>query len=369
MHKRRKRLDLVLIGLALLTLMCVVAVLSSTASDRGRPTWMLGSYAGYTWFGSVRSVRGSWAVPRAERGSHSGFADTWIGADSGPEGSNFIQLGTSEVIIADGKRPLLTRYFGFWSDTRRQYAAQPLFSVTAGDTVSASMKLTRGRWILTLVDTSSGAKSHVTTSDETDTHFHVAEWMQENPQSPITHKTYPYPRLAAVSVRGLGVNDTTPSYAELFSRWMSANAETLAPTPLGDDSFSLRRASMSPSGLQYLRVIRHLNATYVALARAQNEGTIAKGYRWLGSVSRAISVSARSTMIELVRSSWPSDIRAKIHALIARLDALRTAAQRSTPHSAAALAAWRSTCARRLHDVVDESHVIRRALGVPELGA
>jgi hypothetical protein len=133
-------------GLVALTT-AVVIVPSHAAGARGRPA--LGTFAGYVSSRTrLRTVEGSWTVPRIAKTAHDGLASTWIGAQ-GPGASAkapFIQIGTTDERHTDSRLGPRDSYEAFWSDIQRQFKPQGLFAVDPGDRVSASLVLCRGRW-------------------------------------------------------------------------------------------------------------------------------------------------------------------------------------------------------------------------------
>jgi hypothetical protein len=66
---------------------------------------------------------------------------------------------------------------------------------------------------------------------------------------------------------GLRVNSTEPRSADVISTWMTADGTELAPSPLVNNTFSIRPAAISPAGKHYLKIAFALNMagkTFVA---------------------------------------------------------------------------------------------------------
>ena len=137
---------------------------------------------------------------------------------------------------------LVNGYVTFWSDTARRYAAQAMFLVRAGDTISASLTLSNGVWSLAIVDRTRYRSAHVSVADEGRASFNQADWTKENPGTSNNHEQYP--QVAAPVFEHVTVNATplTASDPSLYSQWMSVNHHNLAPTALDDASFTLQRA-------------------------------------------------------------------------------------------------------------------------------
>jgi hypothetical protein len=217
---RRRRLQMS-VGLGVLVALAVMFFLLLGAAPGGSSaSWSFGPFAGYLWRGRVTSVQGSWRVPRVlARSSLRSAASTWIGAEAPGEPGPFIQIGTNEQRVSPPE--VLERgpgYYAFWSDTKSTFHPRLLFPVSPGDDIRASLALARKRWTLAIVDATSGASAHFSTSDETrEGAFNEAVWMQEDVTDGTTGKPSPYPRLDESGLRRLAVNGKAPSYADLYS--------------------------------------------------------------------------------------------------------------------------------------------------------
>jgi hypothetical protein len=200
----------------------------------------IGAFASYIWTGAVGSVHAAWHVPEIEEGSPCGVAGTWIGASA--EGRGFIQIGTNEECLKPTNRslklPLEASYYAFWSDTSKGYHPRALYEVQPGNLIEATLELTHRKWRLTIVDDSSGAKASFTSSEETQRAPYQADWAQEDVLLPNAYA--PYPHLSEVEFSHVLVNGSVPVAEQLEPTGMSLGNETLAPTPLHDDSFAVR---------------------------------------------------------------------------------------------------------------------------------
>jgi hypothetical protein len=207
-------------------------------------------FAGYTWQGNVTSVAGSWTVPAILGGGSLEVAGTWIGAQTTGSTGPFIQIGTTEQRLSSSLYSLSvpSTYFAFWSDATRDFHPVRLFGVNPGDAVSATMALAQGRWTITVVDSTSDQEARVTTKQEADSSFNLAEWTQEDVTNGLTGKPYPYPPLSGIAFHGLEVNAATPDGADMFPESMAQNGYTLAPGPYADGAFALRQVTVRPAG-------------------------------------------------------------------------------------------------------------------------
>jgi hypothetical protein len=221
-------------GSALVLLLIGVTVIAS----RHATTAQRSAFAGYVWQGRVKSVSGSWGVPRVLGSSPDVLAGTWIGAQASPVEDPFIQVGTNE-----GRLPGKTRrapvYFAFWSDTAKHFHPVSLFPVAPGDAVSAGLTLGPKGWIVTIVDTTSGERARVTTTQETDAVFHQADWTEEDVTDQKTGKVFRYPRLASITFRRVTVNSIPPSPFSLGIQSMSEPTASITPSDFDHDSFTL----------------------------------------------------------------------------------------------------------------------------------
>ena len=208
-------------------------------------------FAGYSWQGSVRSVRGSWTVPRIIGGSAPEVAATWIGAQAPGSSGPFIQIGTNEQRVNSSLLPFASTpstYYAFWSYTAHDFRPVNLFPVNPGDDLAASMTLGRKGWTVAIADQSTGENARVTTAQEAHGSFNQAEWTQEDATDRLTGEPFPYPPLSTVSFSRLAVNSTTPGLGDMASTAMSENGNELTPGPLHDDSFTLHQVTLRLAG-------------------------------------------------------------------------------------------------------------------------
>lgn len=228
-------------ALGRVSMLAIVAwLLSACGGGSSEQPSRLGAFASYIWTGTVSSVHAAWRVPEIKEESPCGIAATWIGAND--EGHGFIQIGTIEECLRPTQRslgvPLEAYYDTFWSDTSKGDHPRPLYGVRAGDLVEATLDFSHRRWRLTIVDDTTATKASFTSTEETQRQPYKADWAQEDVV--VSNVYAPYPRLSEVELSDALVNGRVPSSEQLESTALSLGKETLAPTPLHDDSFAIR---------------------------------------------------------------------------------------------------------------------------------
>jgi hypothetical protein len=361
-HARGLRLALSwLVGLGGVVL--AVVLLVGAVFGGKHPGWSFGSLAGYSWRGHVASVQASWTVPRITPGSSLGVAGTWIGAQAPGTPRAFIQIGTRE----DHFPAVDSAYDAVWSDRHDQLRPQLLFRVKPNDNLTASLTLVDKRWMLAIADKTSGAAAYFSTSEEARASFSRAEWMQEDVTNTTARKTYPYPQLTAVVFHGLRVNTAMPAYADLYAWWMSVDSGDLAPTPLHDDSFTLKRATVSSSGAQYLHIAASENAATNRFVSQMGLWTAATERSNIESACADFVAALRNNISALGRARWPMRARGMVHRLIRKTSVLLDLTGSPVPVSSAGLSAWRSTWIRDEVALASAAHAVARVLNVPEI--
>jgi hypothetical protein len=240
-HRGRERL--VVIGVIVLVLVVVAA--SIAVSGGKLRVRSAGPFAGYTWQGAVvNSMSGSWTQPKIVGGRPRGVAATWIGAQASAAGdSPFIQIGVSEqrdaALVPARDSGSVDPYFAFWSDTMHGFHPVGLFAVDPGDVIVTSMVLRRGRWTLFLDDETLNETATVTTRQEAQGRFKIAEWTQEDVTDGATNTRYPYPRLTGFTFRELRVNSQSPNAVDLEPVAMAENGTVLTPSAVQGDAFAV----------------------------------------------------------------------------------------------------------------------------------
>jgi Peptidase A4 family len=358
----------VLAAVVLTVLAVVLALVLSALFGAGRSSWSFGPFAGYVWRGHVTSVSASWTVPSVTEGSPCAVASTWIGATALDNSSSFVQIGTDERrCFVSYERQVSDTYSAFWTDFAHDLEPQPLFPVNAGDDLKASLALARGRWTLTIADTTTGAHARFSISVSGDAAINQAEWTQEDDTNSTLHHLYPYPHLTTVGFQDLKINSQAPAYPDLYSSWMSVGATNLAPTPLYQDSFTIREATVSEDGAQYLHIAKPEDTA--------TETFIAQLARWTADTPRSQIDTARSRYAIALRDNisaftsarWPAQTRDLVDSLTGKTRLLLDHTQSPIPTPSAGIAIWRSVWTRDAEAVSSAAHTLKRELDLPEI--
>jgi protein-disulfide isomerase len=363
-----------LVGTAFAVIVMAFAVPVGSALGLRDSDWAWGKFAGYLWRGHVTSVRASWTVPRVlGAGGPIAGASTWIGAEAIHPHNAFIQIGTQEERVAPPGRAPENVYFAWWSDIGHEFLAQHLFRVKPGDSLSASLVLAPpGQWTLTIADSTSGTSAHFSTNEETNAEFNQAEWLQEHPggegQIPL-----PYPQLTTVHFRQLQVNSAAPKYADLYSQWMSVIGRSLAPSPLRDDSFTIRSATISAAGAWYLHTVLPATAAADAFSSQLAKWTAATPYLQMASANSTDARALREAIHALAGGRWPKSARGPIRSLIHDWRSTLARLRLPAPANPTALAEWRAAWERTSEAnefrgaSETPAHPVARALNVPDI--
>jgi len=340
-----------------------IAVGAAACGGAGGTAGALSSFghmAGYVWSGHVTAVTASWSVPRITSTGES-HASTWIGAQApGVPHPPFIQVGTLEDRGPDN----IPSYSAFWTDTRQGFRPQVLFAVHACDNVSTALTLTAGHWRLSIEDRTGRHTSTLSTTDETAGDFNLAEWLQENPTE-VSGKVTPYPGLTTVDMTALTVNGTQPRYGDVFAQWMSLPGRDQAPTPLQGGAFTITHGVVTSAARRYLVIAHAQNVSVRRLDLEAARFTARTSARDLERVSSEAAAVERRNADALARGPWPAAARGPIGALVrqVRVEAFIFAAAAEHPPS---LATWRRQLAGLAPALQVRSHLVRRALRLPE---
>jgi len=368
----RRRLA-VIVAAALLAVF--VAVKLQPSKDAGIPQGYsdapFGAFVGYSWIGDVRAVGGSFTVPPIASGSRSGLAGTWIGVQGQGPPSRFVQIGVIESRFPSRRlHRLVNGYVTFWSDTARRYAAQAMFLVRAGDTISASLTLSNGVWSLAIVDRTRYRSAHVSVADEGRASFNQADWTQEDPGTSNNHEQYP--QVAAPVFEHITVNATplTASDPSLYSQWMSVNHHNLAPTALHDASFTLQRAPvLSTAAEQYERLSSPAAIAFEKFEDERTHWTPKTPYRTILDASSTLVQATRARALAVLAAKWPVPIRELLrssnHATTTFLEDIRPPAI-LTP---ATFARWNSILTEASERAARAGRQLRATLGLPTGGS
>ena len=345
MTRRRRRIlivgpVLVVVALALLSVKIVgpYKVLEPAAGFSDRP---FGAFAGYMWVRPVTSVSATFTMPRVASRSPLGEAGTWIGAQGLGAPNRFVQIGVTEERLQSPGGKVVVGYYGFWSNVGHHFNAQPLFPAHAGDSLSAALTLVHKHWLLALTDDTSGRKARLSIDSETQAPFDAAEWVQEDPGYEDDHVEYP--RLTVPSFRHLTVNTIEPPARSsvVFSRWMSANHETLGTTSLHDDSFTLKREPpVSALAEQYLRLTEAARVAGQSFGREFSDWTVRTPYARIEHATAQLIAATREADHALLAAPWPRAIRELVHASVRAKAILLAKARPPAAFTPATFARW-----------------------------
>ena len=364
MTLRRRRIGLTVVALLLLMFFVTVIVVrpnSATEIAGGISDAPFGGFAGYGWVGEIHSVGASFTVPGIAGGSSPGLAATWIGAQGQGPPSRFVQIG----VIEDRDRGS-DHYFAFWSGTDHHFQAQPLFGVSAGDGLSASLTVTKGTWTLAIADGTSHRSARFSVADLPRSPFSQVEWTQEDPGGENDHAQYP--AIAPPVFRHMTVNSTAPAgtYPALYTTWMSVNHTNLSPTAIYDGSFTLDRApALSAAGKQYLRLAGPAVAAFQGFEHAWAGWTPKTPYGQILSVTTRLTVVIRRLRRALLSSQWPRRIDTLLRSHGDLVYAYLTSLRPPTILNAASFATWNSALKEALDRAAVAGNKLRAALGLP----
>jgi Peptidase A4 family len=302
----------------------------------------------------VHSISASWRVPRIVWESKPAHAGTWIGT----EGLRaFIQVGTAVDTESHWQ------YYAWWTDTASHELPHYLFPVRPGDTIRATLVHERPRWLVMIRDETSGRRAVFSTTQEGRASFGVAEWIQESPSV----RAFSYPRLSLVTFEHLLTNGVPPRGAELYWTWLSTGEGLLAPTPLKDDAFTLRPATITAEDTQYLRIVEPFNTAARGLDR-----TIAgwrqrtSGWQHIRAAEHAYGAGLGKLDMELQSAHWSVTARPFVATVIraARVSARALASLPAVkPPSSGRLASeWRQDG----NEAQQAARAARRALDLPD---
>jgi Peptidase A4 family len=320
-----------------------------------------GPFAGYAWIGSVHSAGGSFTVPRIASGSPLSQAATWIGVQGGGPPARFVQIGEIESRFwSSQKQKTVDVYFTVWSDTAHRYKPQPLFPVSPGDTLTASLTLANKQWTLAITDDTSRKKARFSIGAETDGPFNQAG--RENDHAR-------YPQMASPLFQDLTVNSAKPSRAALYSQWMSVNHSNLAPTTPHDDSFTLERApAVSAAAALYLRLFTAAGSAFDKFETERTNWNAKMPYEQIATASSQFITATQNGIRSLLAARWSKQIRSLVRSF-AHMTSIRVAhARPPTLLTAASFAVWNSRLTEASMRAGPAGAKLRLALGLPAFG-
>jgi len=327
-----------------------------------------GPFAGYAWIGSVHSAGGSFTVPRIASSSPLSQAATWIGVQGGGPPARFVQIGEIESRFwSSQKQKTVDVYFTVWSDTAHHFKPQPLFPVSPGDTLSASLTLANKQWTLAITDNTSRKKARFSIGAETDGPFNQAAWLQEDPGRENDHARYP--QMAPPVFQDLTVNSAKPSRAALDSQWMSVNHSNLAPTTPHDDSFTLEQApAVSAAAAQYLRLFAAAGAAFDKFETERANWNAKMPYEQIATASSQFITATQNGIRSLLAARWSKQIRSLVRSFAHMANIRLEHARPPTLLTPSSFAAWNSRLTEASMRAGPAGAKLRLALSLPAFG-
>jgi hypothetical protein len=141
------------------------------------------NWAGYvsTLESAATAVSATWSVPSVTCGAETTWLGSWLGVDgaevSGPGSKALFQVGIYSYCV-DGHQ----QNEAWWE--AYPGPANPIASVTAGDTISAAVLKTTGGWMWSISDTTTDASYQSTGPVDYSGPAGTAEWIVEDPGAP-----------------------------------------------------------------------------------------------------------------------------------------------------------------------------------------
>jgi hypothetical protein len=174
--------------------------------------------------------------------------------------------------------------------------------------------------------------------------------------------------LSGIGFRELAINSAPPRPAQLSALWMSVGGNTVSPSPLSGDSFTLRKAPKpSAAGAQFLRIASGedaaANAFYAQVGGWSDKAPSSQ----VASESAQFAAALHEHINSLARASWPAPARGAVRSLITDMRSLLPHLGPPPAASRGTLAAWRSALAREgeAEAISGAEDTVRRILNVP----
>jgi hypothetical protein len=342
------------------------AIARQKGSDRAGATSAspgFGTLGGYVWQGHTRSVAASWVVATIPKGSRSGVAATWVGAQQGfGHSERFIQVGTNQVRdLGPGHSDFS---FAFWTDTARHFHPVFLFVVPPGTRVSASLRLAGDHWMVSIRDAAAGHEVSFTTTQDTFGAFNLAEWLQEDPTGESGPE--PYPALYHVEFDKVSLNGAIPQYARLHSQWMSVNSLSLGPSPFVGDSFKMLPRTLGAPARRFVAIAGAVDPQFNAFGSALS-WKVMPNLGQLDAARASFAAALTRNIDSFEREQWPSNAVSLIHTLAARTGLLQAGVEQMPGTTQGQVDAWRRRLVALEQPINPLAQQIRRLLGAPQI--
>jgi hypothetical protein len=142
---------------------------------------------------------------------------------------------------------------------------------------------------------------------------------------------------------------------------------SLAPSPLSDDSFTLRQATVSAAGGQYLHIATPEDVATEAFVTGFTQWTAKTPYSQMESASSRFVAALRRNARAFASKRWPTQVRGLVHSLIGDTRVLLEDSRPPALVSSVELAAWRSKWMRDAEVLSNTARMIKRILSLPEI--
>jgi len=171
------------------------------------------------------------------------------------------------------------------------------------------------------------------------------------------------PRLLTLRFRDLAVNSTRPSEADLDSQWMSSNDGLVGPSSVQEDSFALRRQTLSPAGRRYLIIVSAASPGIETFSNHIARWTGATPASQIASATSGFVTAERNNINALAATRWPPAAQPLIDLNIREKQ--REINQARSAVTPAGLAAWKAAMISDLETSRRTVRQLRRALDLP----
>jgi hypothetical protein len=351
----------------------LLAALTAPVAGAGAKTPPdLGTFAGYgAAHGDVRSVQGSWVVPRVVRNGAPGNQSLiWIGARGNGSSRRppFIQVGILDRVgdLGNGEAS------AFWSDTAHHFRLLRLkVPVKAGDRLRASLTLAGGRWHVVLDNLTTRHVAHVSTAQQSRARFNDVQWLEED-------QTYPYPtpsgpirlpfaRTSTVRFSALDCNGSPPTRDSLYSLWMSLAHGMLGPTPMVGDSFAVVPRHLSSAAARYLRLVTPEDRAASAFAAALTSSLRGGPSSEIDPLASRLTSELHAVITGLTGPRWPTSSATARASLVAANRRLMAGLARVPTLPPSARRSWARGWARLTARVTPRDQALRNILGAPDI--
>jgi len=351
--------------------MLPAALTAPVAGASAKAAPYLGRFAGYeASHRDVRSVRGSWVVPRVARDSSPADQSVvWIAAQGvgSPQRAPFIQVGIVDRvgILGHGEAS------AFWSDTVQHFLLRPLkLRVKAGDRLRASLTLTGGRWHVVLDNLSTHRVARVSTAQESRARFDSGQWLEEDPTFAARGpgaRGVPFARTSTVRFSALDCNGAPPGRDPVYSLWMSLPHAMLGPTPLTGGSFAVVPRRLSSAATRYLTLVTHEDSAASAFAVALTSWRRGAPSSEIDPLAARLTGELHAVIIGLSGPGWPTSSATARASLVAGNRRLIASLAKVPALPPSARRRWARGWARLIARVTPRGQALRNILRAPDI--